>query len=120
VARLNRNHGEEGGGNKVVPSPYETQTSTVHALPPTPEIGADLINYLNAAFPDALPPVGAPYVELERAWGRREVIAHLIRIKQQNEQDNTHVHGRIISSSGAGGSASSGPGGSHTGPADLQ
>jgi hypothetical protein len=89
-------------------------------MPPTPEIGEDLINYLNAAFPDALPPVGAPYVELERAWGRREVIAHLLRIKEQNEQDNTHVHGRIIPTPGAGSSASTGPGSSHTGSADLQ
>jgi hypothetical protein len=64
---------------------------------PVPDISDDIINYLNAVFPDALPPVGSAYSEVERAWGRREVIEHLIRAKDQIETDNHVLRRRIIS-----------------------
>lgn len=70
-----------------------------------PEVSEGLINYLNRTFPNSLPPAGSPYIELERAWGRREVIDHLIRLKEQIEQENHVLRRRIISTS----SGSAGP-----------
>lgn len=95
MARLNRNQGQEDrGDNKVAPSPNQTASEG-----PSPDVSADLINHLNRLFPDTLPPVGSPYSDLERAWGRREVIEYLIRIKDQIEEENHVLRRRIISSS---------------------
>lgn len=99
MARLNR------GGAEQAPTPIRLQSRPNQSVEvPPPEISDDIINYLNAVFPDALPPVGSAYSEVERAWGRREVIEHLIRAKDQNETDN-HVLRRRIDPS-----PSSGPG----------
>jgi hypothetical protein len=65
-------------------------------------VSAEIINYLNATFPDALPPVGSAYTEVERAWGRREVIDHLIRLQTQNEEENNVLRRRIDSTPSAG------------------
>jgi hypothetical protein len=92
VARINRSGAAE-----------EAETIRLHYSPtepvkvPLPDISDDIINYLNAVFPDALPPVGSAYSEVERAWGRREVIEHLIRAKDQIETDNHVLRRRIIS-----------------------
>lgn len=98
MARLNRNPQveEEGVTNKVAPSPYETTSEG-----PLPDVSEALINHLNRLFPNTLPPVGSPYSELERAWGRREVIEHLIRIKDQIEEENHVLRRRIISTPSA-------------------
>lgn len=78
MPRLDRSH-EAGGvsfpSRPTDPKPYEGS--------PLPAVSHDLIAYLEAAFPDRLPPVGSAYVELERAWGRREVINHLKQVKEQ-------------------------------------
>jgi hypothetical protein len=115
MARLNRNAGEDRATNRLLDSPTNPSSEV-----PIPDISEDLINYLNAVFPNTLPPDGSSYEALVRAWARREVIAHLIRIKEQNEQDNKHVLRRIIPTSSAGGSSGSGPSGSDTGSAGLQ
>jgi hypothetical protein len=95
MARLNRNpQGEEAGDNKVARLPNETAPEA-----PLPDVSVALINHLNRLFPNTLPPVGSPYSDLERAWGRREVIEHLIRIKDQIEEENHVLRRRIISSS---------------------
>jgi len=95
MARLNRNpQGEELGDNKVAQSPNLTAPEG-----PLPDVSEALINHLNRLFPNTLPPVGSPYSDLERAWGRREVIDHLIRIKDQIEEENHVLRRRIISSS---------------------
>jgi hypothetical protein len=95
VARLNRNQGEEGGDNRL-PS-YPTNSPSV-----APEVTTEIINYLNAKFPDTLPPAGSAYTEVERAWGRREVIEHLIWRQKQNEEENNVLRRRIDSPSSAG------------------
>jgi hypothetical protein len=51
-------------------------------------------------FPDALPPAGSPYSEIERGWGRREVIDHLIGLKEKIEQENHVLRRRIDTAQG--------------------
>lgn len=92
MARLNRGAPEDDQPIRLQVSPTKSPVEV-----PPPDISDDIINYLNAVFPDALPPVGSAYSELERAWGRREVIEHLIRAKDQIEQDNHVLRRRIIS-----------------------
>jgi hypothetical protein len=94
MARLNRGASGADEAIRLPPSPNQPPVSV-----PLPDISDDIINYLNAVFPDALPPVGSAYSEVERAWGRREVIEHLIRTKDQIETDNHVLRRRIISTS---------------------
>lgn len=92
MARINR-----GGAEEASPPIRLHYSPTKPVEVPVPDISDDIINYLNAVFPDALPPVGSAYSEVERAWGRREVIEHLIRAKDQIETDNNVLRRRIIS-----------------------
>ncbi|UYO47813.1 hypothetical protein KQX64_17800 [Rhodopseudomonas palustris] len=96
MARLNRSTiVEEGQSNRLPLSQSEQSPEVI------PEVTEGLINYLNRTFPNALPPAGSPYTEVERAWGRREVIDHLIGLKEQIEQEN-HVLRRRINSTPSG------------------
>lgn len=52
-----------------------------------PAVSRDLILYLEQQFPDRLPTVGASYALLERAWGAREVVEHLIEVHKQIEKN---------------------------------
>lgn len=92
MARLNRGAPEDDETIGLQSRPNQPPVEV-----PVPDISDDIINYLNAVFPDALPPVGSAYSEVERAWGRREVIEHLIRAKDQIETDSNVLRRRIIS-----------------------
>lgn len=96
MARLNRNPELEEVGDNRLPAYSNTSPSV------SPEVTTDIINYLNRVFPDALPPVGSSYTEVERAWGRREVIDHLIRLQKQNEEDNNVLRRRLDTTSSSG------------------
>ena len=65
-----------------------------------PDVTEDLINYLNSVYPNKLPEPGSPYSEIERAWGRREVIDHLIRLKAEIEEENHVLRRRIDTAQG--------------------
>lgn len=98
MARLNRNPAAEGeGGDNRLPSP-----TTATDLISLPEVPADLINYLIKVFPNTLPPEGSPYSALDRAWGKQEVVQHLIWLKEQIEEENHVLRRRINSSPSAG------------------
>lgn len=90
MARLNRG-GHEATEEKGVEGNRLQFPSTEPSGEHLPDVPQDLINYLNRAFPNELPPDGSdPVSALHRAWGRRDVIEHLIGLKRQIEQEN-HV-----------------------------
>lgn len=85
-ARLNRDVGGQGDrlqGNTSEPPLPTAEYTSLPAIGPVPQ---QLITYLEAVFPNRLPPEGTPESELWALWGQRRVVEHLKQKKE--EQDN--------------------------------
>lgn len=70
---------------------------------PVPSISRDLLEYLEAVFPNALPAEGTPYDEVLALWGTRRVVEHLREVyaqqqEQQEDLPNVLPHSRSAAS----------------------
>jgi hypothetical protein len=79
MARLDRSGGQ---GIRAHSSP------TPPSGTPLPSVPRDLLEYLESKFPNRLPPPNTPFEDIQRAWGRREVIDHLKEVQREIEQQN--------------------------------
>lgn len=78
MARLDRSRPADNRGK------HSTQPSPDH-IPPIPK---ELVEYLDKAFPNALPPEGTNSDEMWAVWGTRRVVDHLWEAhRQQQEQE---------------------------------
>lgn len=71
-------------GREAITHPYNTEPSPDA---PLPAVSRDLLDHLEKAFPNRLPPPGSPYEEVQRAWGRRDVVDHLTEVHRQIEEE---------------------------------
>jgi hypothetical protein len=80
----------------VVPPPSFFVFTTTHSkkeekMSKPPAVGQDLVDYLEAAFPETLPTPGTSESmlhELLRKQGQREVIKHLTSLVSRQERGN--------------------------------
>jgi hypothetical protein len=67
---------------------HNTPSTLEASLEDAPKVSRDLIQYLDRRFPDSLPPEGSPYSEVERRWGQRQVVEHLLKLFQSQQEED--------------------------------
>lgn len=85
MARLSRPSGEEGV------SPHTSLNRNASITVAIPDVSQDLLDYLETMFPDRINAAWRTIEEVREAIGARNVIDHLRRLHQEQEQ--SHVHG---------------------------